>query len=231
MAGFFLSVALVAALFAQVSFALLLRDTQPFAEVLPEVPTERALAAASFGDEQFLYRQLVMDLQNFGDTGGRWTALREYDMAGVVDWLQTLDHLDVEAQHHVTLAAYYFSQTQNKPDVLPLVRYIQERVRKDPEHNLQWISAALHLSRVRLKDEELVLEIARQLGGYSFPEMSVIAYQLPAFIHEGAGRFEEAAMYMDRALKALKHRVSEREVIEMQDFIIAMRARAQSAGS
>jgi len=43
------------------------------------VPTPQAMAAQSFGDNEFLYRLLVMDLQNFGDTGGHWTALKFYE--------------------------------------------------------------------------------------------------------------------------------------------------------
>lgn len=225
------NVVLIGALAAQIALAASAKDLRPHWDVVPPVPTERFLDAAAFGDNQFVYRILAMNLQNFGDTGGRITALRDYDMEKVVDWLRAMDGLDYSADHHVTLAARYFSQTQDKPEVIHLIRYIQRHVERDPKAKLPWLSEALHMAQVRLKDTSVVLEIARQLGSYDFPEMTPLAYQLPATIHESAGDYKGAADYMARAARLLEGEVGEGEMQFMKRYVADMRARALTSES
>lgn len=215
---------LVVAAAAQISLAVLLRDVQPSRDIVPPVPTARMLAASALGDNQLLYRLHAMGLQNFGDTGGRWTSLSDYDLERIVQWFKILDRLDLNANHHVTLAARYFSQTQDKPALIHLVRYLQSHVRQNPENKLQWLSEALHMARVRLQSETLVLEIADQLGGYDFPKMSPMAYQLPAALYESAGHYKIAAMYMERALRLLEGRISDKELQNMLLYLGELRA-------
>ena len=79
---------LAACFAAQIGIGIAIKGIQPFWSALPPVPTERALAAEAFGDGEFLYRLLVMDLQNFGDTGGHLTRMADYDMPRVIGWLR-----------------------------------------------------------------------------------------------------------------------------------------------
>src|SRR4051812_12836790 len=88
---------------AQLILAFVLKPVNPAFDVLPPVPTEKAMAASAFGDRELLYRSLVLDLQNFGDTGGHWTPLKDYGMPKVVRWLDALDELDIDATHHMVL--------------------------------------------------------------------------------------------------------------------------------
>ncbi len=220
---------LVSALLVQISLSIHMREMQPYQEILDVAPTQKFLGLAAFGDNEFLYRQLVMELQNAGDTGGRWSSLREYDMARVADWLRSLDTLDYRANHHLVLAGQYFSQTQNKPDLIHLVRYIQGHVALDPAEKLPWLSAALLMAEKRLEDGELALQIAEQLGSYDVPGMTSAAYQLPATIHMNWGDYAGAAAYMERALRILEGRVSLKEKQFMVDFIKHMRAKVREA--
>lgn len=223
------SVVLLFAFISQALFAWQTKHVRPFWTVMPPVPTERALSAQSFGDAQFLYRWLVMDLQNFGDTGGRFTPLRDYDMNLVVEWLQALHGLDARAEHHVALAALYFSQTQDRSSLKPLVQFIMRVVDDDPPHRLQWIANALLLAEVRLKDPELVKAIADQIARYDFPQMKPIAYQLPAVLYDRTGDPVRAAALMERAKDLLRGKVPETELRYMNSFIEAMRKRAAQA--
>lgn len=215
----------VGALSAQIALAAVLQPVRPHRDVLPPPPAERALAAAAFGDLAFLYRRLALDLQNFGDTGGRITPLRDYDMARVVAWLRALDTLDPAAQHHLVLAARYFAGTQDTPQLIHLIRYIQQLVAKDPHRGLQWLPEAILMAR-KLGDRAVMLDLADQLAGYDFPGMTLVAYQLPAILHEKEGEFEKAAAYMERALRLTAHRASAQETTFMRDFIAATRRRA-----
>jgi hypothetical protein len=225
----FSTAVLLCAFVSQALFAWQTKHVRPFWTVMPPVPTARALTAQSFGDAQFLYRWLVMDLQNFGDTGGRFTPLRDYDMNLVVEWLQALHTLDARAEHHVALAALYFSQTQNRSDLKPLVQFIMRVVDEDPPRRLQWAANALLLAQLRLKDPELAKAIADQVAKYDFPQMKPIAYQLPAVIYDKAGDPVRAAVLMERAKDKLRGRVPETEVQYMDSFIDVMRRRAAQA--
>jgi hypothetical protein len=183
--------------------------------------------ANSFGDTQFLYRSLAMDLQNFGDTGGHLTPLKDYDVRQLVAWMRVLDSLDALANHHVTLAARYFSQTQHKADVEQLVRYVQEHVAKNPREKVQWLGDAISLAAVRLGNNALAMEVADQLATYDFPEMTVIAYQLPALIHRRAGDYAGAARLMAQAYERVKTRSSPQDLEFMEGFIAQMQQQAE----
>lgn len=217
--------ALTLLLAGQVTLAFVLKDAVVAREVLPPAPTQRTLDALSFGDREFLYRKLVLDLQNFGDTGGRVTPLSEYSMPRVVEWLRALDLLDHRADHHIYLAARYFSQTQDKPQVAHLVRYIQEHVAQDPPRKLQWMVEAVYLAEVRARDPDLTAAVADQLATYDYPGMTVLGYQLPAIVHGGLGNTEKAVAYMERALKATARKASAKEAQFMREFIARERAR------
>jgi hypothetical protein len=220
------TLAVGAAFLGQVVFAVGIKDVRPFWTIMPPPPTERELAVLSFGDPQLLYRRLVMNLQNFGDTGGRLTPLRDYDIGLVVGWMEALDTLDRRANHHLALAAHYFSQTQERQSLGPLVRYIMRHVDRDPPRKLQWIASALLMAEVRLKDVELQKDIADQIAGYDFPGMRPIAYQLPAVIYDRAGEPARAAELMEIAMEKLRGRVPDTEIRYMESFISAMRERA-----
>ncbi len=223
MSGFLANGILILALIVQVNLSASLKDVRAYAEIVEVAPTNRYLAAAAFGDNELLYRRLVMDLQNAGDTGGRWSALEDYDMRRVVDWLNALDSLDHRANHHMVLAANYFSQTQAMPDLVHLVKYIQSHVAGDPERKLYWLNQALLMAERRLEDKDLILDIADQLGSYDFPAMTPVAYILPAKVYEKWGDYEGAATYMERAIDKLGARISadERQVLEA--YVTAMR--------
>lgn len=214
-----IGIVLAALLGAQVTLADALSDAQFEQAILPPVPTRPALGLLSFGDREFLYRKLVLDLQNFGDTGGRITPLRDYHMPDVVAWLRALDSLNSRADHHVVLAARYFGQTQDLSQVRYLVQYIQGHVALDPERKLGWMSEAIYLAQARAKDSKLAMEVADQLATYDFPKMTVLAYQLPALVHRNLGNHARAVAYMDRALRLTAHKASATESQFMREFI------------
>lgn len=216
---------LLAALAGQIFVAERLRQTRPALEILPLPPTSTEVSIAALGDHQFLYRRLALALQNFGDTGGRVTPLKNYDMERVVDWLELLDSLDLSAKHHVLLAARYFGETQNRADTIHLIRFIQRHVARNPPGGLQWMTEAITLAR-RLDDRSILLDLAEQLGSYDFPQMTIVAYQLPAIIFEREGRYREAVRYMERAIARTSGRASETEAAFMEDFVAQARLRA-----
>jgi hypothetical protein len=221
---------ILAGLFAaQIGIAAKTREMVPYWTVLPPTPTLRALDLEAFGDRQFLYRSLVLDLQNFGDTGGRITRMGDYDMTRVVAWLRTMDLLDKDADHHLKLAAQYFSMTQTTPDVALLVAYLQEQVALSPARHWRWLLDAIYLAQVKLHDLSLATAVADQLAGYDFPDMIIIARQIAAPLHEKGGDYKGAAEIMARALERTRTSAEPGEIAFMESYIAAMRARAAAS--
>lgn len=220
------TISLLCFVVAQPAFAYLIRDVKPYWEVLPPVPSERSLDAQAFGDRQFLYRNLVLDLQNFGDTGGRRTRMSDYDMPSVVAWLKALDYLDKDADHHLKLATQYFAQTQDVSQLDLLVHYVAEQVASTPERHWRWLLEAIYLAQKELHDTPLAVRLADQLGEYDYPDMILIARQLDSFLHREIGDFSGAADRMERVLSSQAGKVTAEEADYMRDYIQSMRAQA-----
>jgi len=194
------------------------RGRRPDMVVLEAPPGMTARTLLSFGDPQFLYRVWSAHLQNAGDTGGRATAMRDYDYDHVIGWLRTLQALDRDAQQHPFLAAHYFSQTPNLADVRRLTEFILSDVALSPARKWYWLTYALSLARAKLKDLPFALEISRQLASYDFPDMNGYNYMFPAIYLERMGRFEEARAEIDKVLRTRRHRLSKEHFLWVDEF-------------
>ena len=69
----------VGVLIAQGLFWNHTRAIRPEMGIVPDVPGETTVRALSFGDEEVFFRLLALNIQNSGDTFGRFTALYKYD--------------------------------------------------------------------------------------------------------------------------------------------------------
>ena len=195
-----LTLSLIVLVLAQVAFANRMSGLKSEAEVVPAPPTATTLAAMSFGDSEFLYRVLALNMQEFGDSGGKRTPLKAYDMPRIVAWMDALDGLNPNSHQMIGLAMTYFSQTQARGDLRVLVDFARRHVAADPEAKWPWLANAVMLADKRLGDLPLALAVARQLAAYDFPNMMPTAFQYPAYILEKMERYEEAAQVVTESL-------------------------------
>src|SRR5687768_14427417 len=84
------------------------KHMMPDAGIVPDAPSQEALHAMSFGDGQLYFRWLALNVQNMGDTYGRFTPLRLYDFSKLTLWFERLDGLDSRSNMVPALASYYF---------------------------------------------------------------------------------------------------------------------------
>ena len=187
---------------AQLAFWQQTHTHKPAMEIVPAVPGEQTVKAISFGDSQAFFRLLALNLQNFGDTFGRFTALRDYDFERLLGWFRLMDSLDDQSNYVPTLASYYFSQSQNVSDVSYVVQYLREH----SEHRIQqkwwWQAQAVYLASHKLKNSDLALELAKPL--VEAKDVPLWVNQLPAFIHEQRGEFEDAYAIMQHIQQNVK---------------------------
>ncbi len=181
---------------AQGAFWYKTLDVLPDMGIVPDVPGETAVKALSFGDEQFYFRVLALDIQNAGDTFGRFTELYKYDFRKLSAWFALLDKLDNTSDYVPFLASYYFSQTQHVPDVRYVVDYLYDHSASRPDKKYWWLAQAAYLAEHKLKDRDLALKVATPLERAETAPFW--ARQLPAFVHEKRGE-------MDDALRIIEH--------------------------
>jgi hypothetical protein len=180
----------------QLGFWNATRAKLPDMGVVPDVPGRVAVKALSFGDEEFYFRLLALDIQNAGDTFGRFTELYKYDYRKLYAWFTLLDTLDNDSDYIPFIASYYYSQTQHVSDVRYVVDYLYEHSYQRPAKKYWWLAQATYLAQHKLKDNDLALKMAAPLEHADDAPFWV--RQLPAFVHEKRGE-------MDDALRIITH--------------------------
>jgi len=188
-----LSAAGVALLGAQLGIGFAMRPVTPPRDLMPPVPSVRALNVQAMGDPQFLFRLYALQLQNAGDTGGRIVPVKNYDFGLLTDWLMVLQRLDPQSQFPIGIALRYFGASQNVENVRPVIAFAMQNVALDPRARWQWLYDAIYLAEHRLTDQDLALTVARNLAAYGPGTIPPWAAMTPAFILEQMGRAEEAA--------------------------------------
>ena len=131
---------LISALILQIMFWDSVKDIKPNLAITPEIPTANQTEAFSLGDHQAYFRIKTMELQMAGDTFGRTTALKDYDFPLLKKWFFYLDTLDSKSNFTPSIAAYYFSRTQNPPDVIYPLDYLEAHADIDPANKWWWYS-------------------------------------------------------------------------------------------
>ncbi|NBX04027.1 MAG: hypothetical protein EBR02_08240, partial [Alphaproteobacteria bacterium] len=202
----------------QLGFWFKTHHISPEMGVVPDVPGKQAVKALSFGDEGFYFRVLALDIQNAGDTYGRFTALRFYDFNKLYQWFTLLDTLDAKSDMMPAMASYYFSQTQNTADVRYVADYLYEHGSRDVEHKWWWLMQAIYLGMHKLNDNDFAAKAADKLVNANVP---IFAQQMAAVVYEKRGEMDDALRIMetirdnattipDRDLKYMTYFVKER---------------------
>ena len=191
--------ALVLSVVAQGAFWFHSRTIMPEMGIVPDVPGERTVRALSFGDEEAFFRLLALNIQNSGDTFGRFTALYKYDYNKLYHWFHILDGLDDQSNYLPAMTTYYFSQSQNPNDVRYLVDYLDEYTDGRAREKWWWVVQSVYLSMHKLQDNDRALQSANRLRGVR--GIPIWAQQMPAFVEENRGEFGDALAIIQEILK------------------------------
>lgn len=185
----------------QFLFWLKTENIKPDVNIVPPLPSKHSIAALSLGDDQFYFRVLAMQIQNAGDSFGRFTALKNYDYSKLYSWFKILDSLDDKSRFVPTMASYYYSQTQNIEDNIYIVNYLDEYASRDIDKNWWWMFQAVTIAESYLKNHELALNLAYKLSANNAKEAPLWTKQMPAFIHARMGEDCAAFAVIEKILK------------------------------
>jgi hypothetical protein len=223
-------------LLLQIGTWLMLRQASPDFSIVPEPPTETTVKATSFGDEEMYFRLLAYQIQNAGDSYGRITPLKDYNYKKLYQWWLLLDTLNSRSHFVPALAAYYYSNTQHRPDVYYVVDYLEQYADKDPVTNWWWYAQASFNANYKLNNKNRALVIAEKLAKVENPGMPIWTRQLPAFILADMGQLEQSAVIIETLLKEYKEKgtLNEGEINFMNYYINeqldAIKARNEQQG-
>jgi hypothetical protein len=206
---------LVLFLALQSAFWLQTRAIKPEMGVVPDVPGRTAVHALAFGDDEFFFRVLAFNIQNAGDTYGRFTSLRHYDMRKLYHWWTLLDDLNPKSNMLPAMACYYFAQTQNVADIRYIVDYLYEHSTRDVPAKWWWLMQSIYLSQHKLQDMDLALKVSQPMVN---PEVPAFAQQMAAVVREKRGEFEDALSIMETIRDNAKH-IKESDLKFMTYFI------------
>lgn len=203
---------LLIAVLAHVCLWLSVRGAQARWLNVPPVPSEYGATAFTLGDAQFAYRAIGVMLQNLGDTGGRYTALREYNYDELTRWFFLADRLDPKARYAPFLAAYYFSAVTDPGKFRPLLAYLREVGLRPGEQNWRWLWQAVFIARFNMHDLDTALELANELAALNNPAMPGWTRQMPAFVLGAKGENEAAIAVLVELLKTSADKMDPAEV-------------------
>lgn len=153
----------------------------PNLAIISDLPNKKLINVYSLGDQQMYFRYLSLDLQNSGDSFGRFTALKNYDYALLEQWLFLINGLDTKSKYLPSIAAYYYSNTQNIPDNIHVVNFLDAYYDQDPAENWWWLAQATIIATHKLKDKELAIRLAQKLSATN-AKMPRWAQQMHAII-------------------------------------------------
>lgn len=211
-------------LLLQIIFWYKTENIKPDLGIVPEVPTLSTVKAFSFGDEEFYFRYKGFMIQNTGDTFGRFSPLKDYDYNKLSQWFNLLDNLDSRSNYIPSLAAYYYSLTQNQEDVIYIINYLNNHADKDPKTKWWWYYQAMYLANNVYKDKDLAIEMAKKLKENSPENAPLWTKQMLAILLSDKGENCEAIRVIsgiiDEYEKPDKEKsISDNEMNFMQFFI------------
>lgn len=196
------------------------REILPAWNNVPPAPSETVSAMGGLGDQGVAYRMSGYAIQNFGNVGGRFESLKNYDYATLEKWFFAAQKLDERGNYIPFLAAYYYGAVEEKPEALRhIISFLRADGARPYPQKWRWLAHAAYLARYKLNDLPWSLELARELAALPAEDMAPWARQMPAFVQLQMGNKEAAYEIMVRMLATEKDKLHPNEVNEMVRFI------------
>jgi hypothetical protein len=197
---------------------------------VPVAPRTETAALSGLGDTEISYRMAGYFLQNLGNVGGRFEALKDYNYDMLGQWFFVAQSLDDRANYVPFLAAYIFGAIQDDSvDKLdPVIDYLAAEGQSGYPQKWRWLSQAIYLARFRQGDLDKALHLANILANLEV-ETAPWARQMPAFVQMEMGNKQAAYEIMVRMLATEKDHLHPNEVNAMVDYICTRTLEADQA--
>ncbi len=206
-------------LFVNIALWFSVRFVQATWANVPPAPDPKYAAMSALGDKSFAYRINSLMIQNFGDTGGRVTALKEYDFDELTKWFFLQDTLDERSNFIPNLAGYYFSGVQEPEKFRPVLDYLEMVGVRPYGEKWRWLAQGVFLARFVIQDMDRALEMAELLSNLDVDDIPIWTKQMPAFVKNARGEKEAAYGLMLEILKTSADKMHPSEVYSMRIYM------------
>lgn len=186
---------------------------------VPPAPTKTTALAFSLGDEQFSYRFLGILLQSFGNTSGRYEALKNYDYDTLYEWFELLDGIDARSEYLPYLVTYYFGSAQTNPQLRFVAKFLEDVGIRIGRQKWKWLAQAIYIARYKLKDIEYARELAAKLAEHKDPNVGAWAKNMDAYIMAQMGDKEAAINLTLLLLKNNSQEMTVQEINLLTDYV------------
>ena len=177
---------------------------------VPAAPSESSFLLSFLNDPSFAYRSFAMVLQNWGNVSGDVQPLKNYNFKNLESWFFLLDKMDPHSSYVPFMAAYYFGATQDKTQLVHIIKYLEEIGVRPQEGNWRWLVHAAYLAKNEMNDLKEALRLAEKLSSVYTPSMPAWTLNMKEIIRAEMGDRETAyaltleilksnAQYMDPA--------------------------------
>lgn len=171
------------------------------------------------GDRGAAYRLMGYTLQNLGNTGGRYTSLKDYDYNALERWFFTTLDLDARSNFVPFLASYYFGALDDAPEKMSHVTdYLVAAGAAPYPQKWRWLAQAVYMARFKEKNLDKALMLANKLAAMP-GDLPPWARQMPAFVNMAMGNRQASYELMVRMLKSEADRLDPNEIRAMVDYI------------
>ena len=204
---------LFSAMAVQVAFVKwVLPPPEAKAEALRPPPSEEILRWSSFGDEPVFARMLMLNLQGYDNQRGVSVPFRKLDYDVIGEWLDRIVKLDERADYPHFSAAKLYGVVNHEPRRRKMIEWVRKHFADRPDGRWEWMAFSTNLANYTLKDEELGLEMARDLRQKTTPgAVPLWPRQMEIWFIENTGDDKTAA-------DMLRQQLLDGEVMEQLDY-------------
>ncbi len=216
---FYIQIIMAICLSFNILYWFSVRDVRAKWGNVPPAPDTKFIGAMGLGDASLAYRLNAIMIQNFGDTGGRYTPLKDYDYDRLSKWFFLQNKLDPRSNFIPYLAAYYFSGVQEPDKFYPVLDYLEMVGVRSGGENWRWLAQAVYVSRFVMDDLDKALELAKKLADTAPDDAPAWVRQMPVFVMKASGDKEAAYALMLEILKSNVEKMHPSEVNAARAYI------------
>lgn len=195
------------------------KDLRPEWKSVPPPPPENTIELAAMGDKQFFFRVNALNIQNFGDIGGRVTPLKDYNFELLARWFFLMDKLDPFSDIIPHIAGYGFGASQDPSKIDPIIDYLAYVGQRSYGEKWRWMVQAIYLERFRRGDLDKALRMAKVMTHHGNPNMPSWARQMEVFVLAEKGEKEAAYQLMQSLIADASGKLPVSEIQSMKDYV------------
>ncbi|MBI1301032.1 MAG: hypothetical protein GC137_05145 [Alphaproteobacteria bacterium] len=214
-----LEILLGLALVINIAFWFSIRGVQAKWTNVPPPPDKKYAASYGLGDKAFAHRLNGIMIQNFGDSGGRSTALKDYNYENLAQWFFLQHYLDPASDYIPYVAAYLFGSLQEPEKYRPVISYLETVGTQPGDDKWRWLAQATFMARYTIGDLDLALKLAEKLASLPNDDLPGWVHNMPGFIMAAQGEKEAAYALLLEILKSSADKMHPNEVNSTKIYI------------